>query len=280
MSLNIANSITSFYYNHGSFENEQQKLAYSLAKTIIMNDKENIAKVLEKSANINGLIFEDENNNYYTPLQYAVELQNKELVEMLINKGADVNIKFYDNSTLLHKLVTSPHEIDIEIAKVLINHGFNVNALDNQGASPFYKMLASSTLLEGWDKNKIGLLNQILDQEISNFNVPDDYIGSIVHSAITSSLYQPSDKEKDIYIAEAVKKMLDKGVHIDEKYETGSELEYALRLEQFSVAKLLICNGASKDLVSEDYQHQIARLGEFNCDEQFTIQQPIQHEEL
>jgi ankyrin repeat protein len=62
-----------------------------------------------------------------TPLEIACHALNVELVELLIEYGANVNVSDRFGSTPLHNIVTCSDEQHIEIAKILIKHGADVN---------------------------------------------------------------------------------------------------------------------------------------------------------
>ena len=71
-----------------------------------------------------------------TPLYLAARSGRKEIVELLIAKGADVNEKddFY-GTTPLHWAAVYGHK---EIAELLIGEGAEVNAMDNFGRTPLH----------------------------------------------------------------------------------------------------------------------------------------------
>ncbi|AIF81620.1 hypothetical protein I862_05330 [endosymbiont of Acanthamoeba sp. UWC8] len=135
---------------------------------------------------------------------------------------------------------------------------------------------------EGWGNDVRDLFNQILDNT-DNLEIPLSHT-SLIQMAIFSPLYQPLGKkgEEDIYVADAVKKLLDKGASIEKAIlndKVVSELGYALDTEQQHVSQLLFCYGANKDLLNESRQQKLTELGEFECDTQFTAPQML-HEDL
>ena len=90
-----------------------------------------------------------DNKDNSTPLIYAVyglswsekdKLKKSiELVELLINRGANVNAKNADGDTALHRavaIVSSHVNEQKELIKLLINHGADVNARNNKGETP------------------------------------------------------------------------------------------------------------------------------------------------
>ena len=67
------------------------------------------------------------------PLHYAVVGGHKEVAELLISKGADVNAKDKDGWTPLHEATMGGHK---EVAELLIVKGADVNAKDEGGNTP------------------------------------------------------------------------------------------------------------------------------------------------
>ena len=84
---------------------------------------------LDKGADLNA---KDESG--YTPLYGAVEKGHKEVVELLIAAGADVNVKDGEwGETPLHLAADKGHK---EVAELLITAGADVNAKDGGGDTP------------------------------------------------------------------------------------------------------------------------------------------------
>jgi len=70
----------------------------------------------------------------FTPLHYAAWNGHKEVAELLIAKGADVNAKVAIwGRTPLHFAAWNGHK---EVAELLIENGAEVNAKDNYGRTP------------------------------------------------------------------------------------------------------------------------------------------------
>jgi hypothetical protein len=70
-----------------------------------------------------------------TPLHVAAYHGNKEEAELLVAKGADVNVKDKDDVTPLHVATNHGHK---ELAELLISEGADVNAKDKNGRTPLY----------------------------------------------------------------------------------------------------------------------------------------------
>lgn len=69
-------------------------------------------------------------------LHQAASADNQEIVHILIDAGADVNIKDSDGQTSLHQAVVS---CNANIVEILINAGANLNIQDNLGRTALYQ---------------------------------------------------------------------------------------------------------------------------------------------
>ena len=107
-----------------------------LLNAAIEGDAEAVKRSLDAGADIN--VQNVKGSQSWTPLFGAVVYGRKEVIELLIAKGADVNRKCEDYETPLHIAVdafASP-ENRKEIAKLLISNSADVNAVDMRGRTP------------------------------------------------------------------------------------------------------------------------------------------------
>jgi ankyrin repeat protein len=108
-----------------------------------------------------------------TPLHYAVYGGHKDIVELLITKGANVSAKDNEGATPLHKAAAKGYK---DIAELLVNKGADINAKDKNGSTPLWwavyydkEDMAELLITKGADisaKDKNGMIP--LDWTINN----------------------------------------------------------------------------------------------------------------
>lgn len=100
-----------------------------VATSSIYGFNDTVKKLVEYKANIN---IQDKNG--LTPLIYAIEQDNKELANFLIENGADLNMaeKEYDRTPIFFSIENK----NTNITEILISKGANVNAVDKNGVTP------------------------------------------------------------------------------------------------------------------------------------------------
>ena len=114
-------------------------LAYGpLIVAVIDGDPDWVISELQKGADVNERGWRD-----HTALEYAIDHNNSEVVGLLLNAGADVDLKDDDGKTALHHAVGYYHpeyygyrSADPEIVKLLLKHGADVNVRDADGQTP------------------------------------------------------------------------------------------------------------------------------------------------
>ncbi len=85
---------------------------------------------LDRGADIDAV---SKNKFSATPLQGAAAMQNLELARLLIARGANVNCRGDEGVSPLHEAAGSGQ---IELAKLLLDHGAKLNAKDDHGKTP------------------------------------------------------------------------------------------------------------------------------------------------
>ncbi|MBP5358641.1 MAG: ankyrin repeat domain-containing protein [Treponema sp.] len=105
----------------------------------LYHEQVELARLLvENGADVN---LKDSDNRY--PLNLACKAGNYNLVEFMISKGAKVNGSGKEGYTPLHNAVESGSKDSLEIVKLLVQKGANVNASTEAGWTPL--------ILAGWE---------------------------------------------------------------------------------------------------------------------------------
>ena len=60
------------------------------------------------------------------------------VIEILINNGADINKTDVQHQSLLHHAVINPQYVSSDFIKYLVEQGANINAQDDNGNTPFF----------------------------------------------------------------------------------------------------------------------------------------------
>jgi ankyrin repeat protein len=114
--------------------------------------------LIRKGANVNAV----NEKNGLSPLHCAVKADNEEMVEVLLNNGADINLRdtgrLASGRTPLH---FAAHECNDRIADLLLSRGADVSCVDSWGRTPLHwaaiencTTLAHLLLAKGAEVNK------------------------------------------------------------------------------------------------------------------------------
>ena len=207
-------------------------------------------------------------------LRGAVKYGQKEIAELLIANGADVNAKGRDGRTPLHDAAYKGHK---EIAELLIANDADVNAKDNYTSTPLYaaavlgrKEVAALLIAEGANvnaKRRSGGTPTPLDaaESVSQSYSPQlkaalketaDLLRK--HGGKTSDWLKAAES---IHIAakaghiEAVKKHLAEGADVNGRggvFEGDTPLLHAVMNSRKEIVELLITNGADVNAKDAD----------------------------
>jgi len=131
-----------------------------LIATVYRKEKRKILKALKRGADING---RDEDGR--PPLIHAIlaEDADPEIVRLLIDNGADVNLKDYGQEwTALH---FAARDRQAEIVDILIASGAEIDAQDKFGNTPLWRAIMNG---RGNPETVRILLNHGADKNVSN----------------------------------------------------------------------------------------------------------------
>lgn len=155
----------------------------------------------------------------WTPLLWAVYKENKDIVKLLLENGADIESTDLKNGNT--PLFLSAN--NLEITKLLIDKGANVNAKNKEGFSP---------LAFAVEANNIEVVKLLLKKgsDVNDTNSWDE----------TPLMMASGIGAKDI-----AKILIDKGADVNMKSDIGvTALLLATNGKHFEIVKLLLKNGA------------------------------------
>jgi ankyrin repeat protein len=184
---------------------------FPLTYLAIAGDKKQLSLAIEKIPNF------DPNSGQYHPdgiplLHVAADFNQTEIIELLLKKGAKINLK-YEGLTALHAAIRGGNE---EAAKKLIAQKADVNVTDPDGRTPLHDTVYS--------KN------------------PATYSTNVSRS----QLFRTDQKIGNIEIA---KVLLDHHANINARDRQGmTALHMAANENQIEIAKLLVSRGADKKI--------------------------------
>lgn len=149
-------------------------------KLIKSGDISAIQNLIDKNENIN-----EPDEDGFTPLMIAAEGQNPEIVNMLINAGADVNARYkYGETPLMFALGWGKNQ---DVIKALIDGGADVNAENKKGKTPL--MIATECNI---DEKIINILTEAGAEE-KPFHEEDDDVRNITQAEFeTYNVSSPS----------------------------------------------------------------------------------------
>jgi ankyrin repeat protein len=210
----------------------------------VMNGKINAKKYLDGGGNPNGI------SKYNRALLHtAAWKENLSLIELLIKKGANINIQDNDRETPLHKAESR------SAAELLLKNGANPNARNKNGGTPLHSMWtldlevvevllkygAKPNIADFWGKTPLHYLRnseqaKILLENGANPNVQDKEKNTPLHTIFRIEQIETSEKLKIAAV------LIQYGANINVQNKQGSAPLHGVGSSQ--LAKLLIDAGA------------------------------------
>ena len=138
----------------------------------IFNGKDEAARLLiERGADLRR-----GDNQGRTPLHFAARYNRKAIVELLIAKGVDVNSRAAQERTPLNLLTLMTQ--NVEVARILVQNGADVNAPDSQGTMPLEHAVHQGSL---------AMIDLLLDSGAGFRATPDRALGTLRLAAAVGS---------------------------------------------------------------------------------------------
>jgi len=182
---------------------------------LIESAKDNYDDIISMFISMDGDLNTTGDDNGTTLLLWETHNNSKDKTLLLIEKGADVNIKNYKGATPLQAAANNNF---IEIAKLLIENGANINSKDKDGWTPLYAAFSS---------NSIEAMI-LLIEEGADINAKNKKGNTVLYEAISKNC---------IKIAEL---LIEKGADVNIKSNDGmTALEIAQEKENSEIIELL-----------------------------------------
>lgn len=156
-----------------------------------------------------------------TPIVVACKNRNIELIQLLINKGADFNVSNHLAGTPLTNACKAGHN---DVVELLLEHGANVSLIDIDGKTPLGVARA---------KKHLTIIKQLIDKRFENRD-----------KTLSSACY-----EGDL---NAVKKFIKAGAKVNLNDNVIAPIKAACLAGHADVVKELICEGADVNLWDGD----------------------------
>ena len=195
----------------------------------------------------------DSTMQHGTPLHFACFRGKPEIVRLLLDHGARVNVKGYNGEIPLHLVSQGDHESlvdDVRIAELLLERGTDVNAPDKSGWTPLH--YASNN-----GKHEIA---QVLLSHDANVNA-ENYLGE------TPLRLAPHFSQDNVRITQL---LLDGGADVNAQDKRNrTPLHAACHYGCFDIAQVLLNHGARTEAADDESKtplHQVSQ-GDFESKE-------------
>ncbi len=200
----------------------------------------------------------------YIPIQEAAYYGHEDIIDLLIEHGADINIKGKKGYTALHWAAIGIGNPGL--VKLLISKGADVNATNDDGYTPLHtsvengaRKIAEILLDNGADihaRTSIGANDYpVLKSLFSLFAGPIPPVEYTVLHVAATSRYGRNSNENDQM--ETAKFIIDKGIDVDVRDNFGSTpLHTAVLYNDIVMTEFFISNGA--DLYAKDNKGRTA----------------------
>lgn len=180
------------------------------------------------------------------PLLMAIHQDNQEIIDVLIQNGANVNAIGCGAATALHIAVQSKN---IEATKKLLQAGADVNAIDERDETPLSKNLQDVEMVNllksaGAKENIFAFIHRHDLKNIKRLIKEGvDVKSNIGHKTIMTHAVEAGD-------VETIKTLIEAGADINvlDKTEDSFPLKVACDNGKYDIVKILVDNGADVNL--------------------------------
>jgi ankyrin repeat protein len=232
-----------------------------------------IQELVKHKLNAEQLNFNEVNQEGYTPLLIAVKNRNLELVQFLLDHGADLNQEFINGS---RALAFAAEAGSLEIVKELLRRGAEINHINKQGHSALTFAMTKLHKQVLFGEIDLRIAEFLLSQGAVASGIGNDVVWSIIfyEPTIMENLLnqgliekllkqglEPNLIDKGGYTPlilavrnaklRLVQMLLDHGAKVDQELSNGSTaLEYAAQSGNLEIVKELLKRGADLNHVN------------------------------
>lgn len=206
-------------------EKEEQKVRQELF-ILLANKSNEINKIKQLLEKINNKNLKMSNVSY---LMIACENNNKEIIELLIKKGANINDVDHNNRTALHEACKKGN---LEVVKILIENGANIHIEEESGKT------AVTFATEIVQPESLEIIKYLKDKG-ANLLVKDKNNNNLLHKVI--------GVQKDIKeTIKIIKYLISEKIELNEQNTIGNTplINAILLTKNIEIVKILIENGA------------------------------------
>jgi ankyrin repeat protein/anti-anti-sigma regulatory factor len=162
---------------------------------------------------------------------------NYDCVKMLLDHGADVNAVDNSGKTVLHAAFGMFNKVDYNCIKMLLDHGADINSVDNSGTTVLHAALKSS------DGANYDCIKMLIDHG-ADMNAVDNSGNAVLHAAFKS--FQPLNYD-------CIKMLIDHGADMNAVDNSGNAVLHAafksFQPLNYDCIKMLIDHGADVNVV-------------------------------
>lgn len=208
---------------------------------IYLRNNFNIINYLIKIKRVDINEIDNEGN---TPLIIAFEMYNLEAAEILLDNGADPNIKNNDGKSALHFVMKYSFLPNIYLLHHLLNAGANVNEIDNEGNSPLIVALSNTNFK----------FAKILFDHGANPTIKNKNGKSALHFAVKYALF---DLDVQLLV-----ELIKAGANVNDIDNEGNTplikvLQSYNSVSTFNIVTILLENGANLNIKNKKGQTAI-----------------------
>ncbi len=166
---------------------------------------------------------------YRFPLLAALSEDHIEVAELLLEHGANVDVRETTGKTILLKVLSQPQRSLVDIVKLLLKHGADVNARDDT-------LRSSLHLAEYRGKLEVA---EMLVKHKADVNSQDNYGKTPLHILLGHRMYNEDDVLKHARL------LLEPGADVNRRDKVNQmPLHLAMGRDWFKLAQILLEHGA------------------------------------